>query len=57
MRCPCGAKAVWIYMPGGTDYCDACVPRGCSCWLDEDGVEELGIDGRRQPCIEFEEWA
>lgn len=44
----CGDPAVWIYMPGGPDYCDRCVPRGCSCWADEDGGEKL-------PCIEYRE--
>jgi len=31
----CGKLATWMYMPGdsdeGTEYCDNCVPRGCSC--------------------------
>ncbi len=38
----CGKETAWIYMPsstGNSAYCDACVPRGCSCnerpvWLD-----------------------
>lgn len=53
----CGAPATWIYMPADNEaaYCDEHVPRGCSCWDDENGVEELAPDGRRQPCIEFEE--
>jgi hypothetical protein len=29
----CGALAQWRYAPSGPrmDYCDDCVPRGCSC--------------------------
>lgn len=29
----CGGKAEWYYMPGDEldNYCDSCVPRGCSC--------------------------
>lgn len=23
--------AVWSYMPGSGDFCENCVPRGCSC--------------------------
>lgn len=23
--------AVWSYMPGDGDFCENCVPRGCSC--------------------------
>lgn len=23
--------AVWAYMPGKSDFCENCVPRGCSC--------------------------
>jgi hypothetical protein len=34
--CICGKKALWSYMPGREDYCDNCVPRGCSCNLDWD---------------------
>lgn len=38
----CGARADWRYMPGGADYCEACVPRGCSCQ-----------DDPNEPCCEF----
>lgn len=27
----CNKIAVWFYMPGDSNYCDDCVPRGCSC--------------------------
>lgn len=30
----CGKTATWLYMPGGRFYCDDCVPRGCSCNVD-----------------------
>ena len=34
--CDCGKVAVWSYGPGfingfNSDFCDDCVPRGCSC--------------------------
>ena len=34
--CDCGKTATWVYMPGysnggNPNYCDDCVPRGCSC--------------------------
>ena len=32
--CICGKNATWSYMPGASDYCDDCVPRGCSCNLE-----------------------
>lgn len=52
----CGCRAVWFYVPiGGREYCDNCVPRGCSCNTDPDtGEEELDEKGRRYPCCEFE---
>lgn len=49
----CGKKATWSYMPSKGDYCDAHVPRGCSCNADESGVEELDEQGRKQPCCEY----
>jgi len=35
-KCDCGQKANWMYAPSSDStenpfYCDACVPRGCSC--------------------------
>lgn len=50
----CGAVAEWHYTPSGPamDYCDNCVPRGCTCRIiDEDQhiegrtVIEAGPDG------------
>lgn len=38
--CVCGKEAVWCYMPGGECYCDDCVPRGCSCNVDN--IQEFG---------------
>lgn len=55
-RCACGAPADWYYAPGDGDYCDACVPRGCSCNEDEDGNEQLDEGGRRLPCCEYMEY-
>jgi hypothetical protein len=26
--------AVWSYMPGKEDFCENCVPRGCSCNIE-----------------------
>jgi len=49
----CGEKADWSYMPGGEDYCEKHVPRGCTCNLEEDGSEELDDNGRRFPCCEY----
>lgn len=54
--CTCGEKAEWTYMPSEGDYCNACVPRGCSCNVDPDtGVEDTDLTGRLLPCVEFEE--
>jgi hypothetical protein len=64
----CGKKAEWVYMPGTGNYCDKCVPRGCSCninlkdgidydseeaKLPENYVEKLDEKGRRYPCCEY----
>lgn len=64
----CGKKADWTYMPGIENYCDKCVPRGCSCnndlkegidydskeaELPENYIEKLDEKGRRLPCCEF----
>lgn len=51
--CNCGKKALFSYMPGDDNYCDKCVPRGCSCNEDENGKEELDEHGRRSPCVEY----
>lgn len=48
----CNTKAVWHYLPSdsiSTYYCNACVPRGCSCNIDE----EPDADGLLQPCCEY----
>lgn len=57
--CACGRRATWRYMPGdageGTRYrCDACVPRGCSCQLGDDGQPLRDDRGRLLPCSEWE---
>ena len=49
----CGKKAVWSYMPGKENFCDACVPRGCTCNQEDDGTEPLDKKGRKHPCCEF----
>jgi hypothetical protein len=52
----CPNIAVWWYMPsdGGGDYCDECVPRGCSCNVDPNtGVEDVDDRGRFYPCCEY----
>lgn len=46
MKCDkCDKRAVWTYMPGDSNLCDDCVPRGCSC--TEEPVDDT------KP---FEEW-
>jgi len=40
-------------MPGNKNYCDNCVPRGCSCNEDENGKEQLDSKGRKYPCCEY----
>ncbi len=66
--CDCGVPATWEYSPGFSSltnsyFCDACVPRGCSCQTEgvynDDGEVEDEIylrdsEGRLLPCIEFE---
>lgn len=60
----CLKPAVWFYIPGSEQYCDDCVPRGCSCNefpLDgnpentnpENWEEEVDEKGRKLPCCEF----
>ena len=43
-RCSkCDNMAVWLYMPsskGRVFFCDNCVPRGCSCNVDN--IKEFG---------------
>lgn len=51
--CKCGELAVWFYMPGDSCYCDKCVPRGCSCNLDDDDRPILDDKGRELPCVEY----
>lgn len=58
-RCAkCSEMAVWDYMPSDMDgsyYCDAHVPRGCSCnWDSETQTEILDDDGRQLPCCEYD---
>ena len=36
------------HMPGDENFCDKCVPRGCSCTEEE--KDELN---RSQPCCEY----
>lgn len=46
-RCACGAPAAWWYAPSqGGDYCNTCVPRGCSC-----------VEDPNEPCCEYFEYA
>ena len=57
--CACGRRAVWRYMPCDGDEakryrCDACVPRGCSCQLGDDGQPLRDDRGRLLPCSEWE---
>lgn len=70
IKCDCGAKPRWVYMPGFSNnsnsfFCDNCVPRGCSCnirpkdgnWenYNEDNWEsELDEQGKEYPCCEYE---
>jgi hypothetical protein len=63
----CGKMAVWHYVPSGkSNYCDDCVPRGCSCnWsyginpLTNEvnstlSIEHKDDDGRSLPCCEYD---
>ena len=57
--CACGRRAVWRYMPCDGDEgeryrCAACVPRGCSCQLGDDGQPLRDDRGRLLPCSEWE---
>lgn len=45
----CPAPATWSYMPGDTNYCDNCVPRGCSCNHEYIPAENLGYPGENPP--------
>lgn len=51
----CNKLAVWNYAPGKGDiyYCEGCVPRGCSCQMDDEGKQFLDLEGREQPCCEY----
>lgn len=49
----CSKKASWSYMPGYENFCDKCVPRGCSCNTNETGEQELDKDGQPWPCCEY----
>lgn len=47
--CNCNNKAVWCYMPSGDGkhhYCDNCVPRGCSCNLNNIEFDGLPDESR-----------
>ena len=46
-------KAVWSYLPAENNYCDNCVPRGCTCNQNEKGEESLDEQGRKEPCCEY----
>jgi hypothetical protein len=47
--------AKWEYLPRGYSYyCDDCVPRGCSCNVDENGIEDKDNKGRLLPCCEYD---
>ena len=65
-KCNCGKLAVWIYAPSDDvgQFCDDCVPRGCSCndYPIDDDYENIDpnnwkpdIDekGREYPCCEY----
>lgn len=55
----CRELAVWSYGPDIENYCDRCVPRGCSCNFypvsenSEELIEEKDDQDRRQPCCEY----
>ena len=51
----CGSKtAQWIYGPDGCMMCDDCVPRGCSCNVDDETGKECTDDkDRLYPCCEW----
>ncbi len=56
----CCKKATWEYAPSlhvlqfyQSFYCDDCVPRGCSCQTDEEGVDYVDSKGKKYPCVEY----
>jgi len=56
----CNKKATWDYAPSSPVlefynrfFCDDCVPRGCSCQCDEDGMPYTDSNGKEYPCIEY----
>lgn len=51
----CKSIAVWMYMPSAKYQmrCEEHVPRGCSCNLNEDNVEDTDDQGRLFPCCEW----
>lgn len=51
--------ATWYYTPCTNDIytnylCEDCVPRGCSCNLDEENNMPVDDLGRDLPCCEFD---
>jgi hypothetical protein len=61
--CKCGAPAVWEMAPCDSfgEYCDECVPRGCSCNAKSypykaGGAQHRDDRGRLLPCVEFDYW-
>lgn len=48
--CVCGKEVVsyWSYMPGSEDYCEDCVPRGCSCNSDFFEFDEDSVSKEKQ---------
>jgi hypothetical protein len=65
LLCKCGKLAVWSASSYTGEWCDDCVPRGCSCnAVPPDNateetintvqwVEELDEKGRKLPCCEI----
>lgn len=54
----CQSPAIWYYMPSSDiQYCDECVPRGCSCNIFDNESDEEYVDdfGRKYPCVEYME--
>lgn len=60
----CGALAVWELAPADSfgEYCDDCVPRGCSCNVIDyddprpDAPQHTDEQDRLLPCCEFWRW-
>jgi hypothetical protein len=57
----CGAPAVWQLAPADSygEYCDDCVPRGCSCNIIDIGnprarKQHRDKRGRLLPCCEYD---